>query len=57
MSRTMSHKVRKATEVNPNQVANELSEVELNAVSGGMRKSAGNQASGVMFLSFSFVAV
>jgi hypothetical protein len=31
-----------------------MSEDELSAVSGGLRKSAGNQASGVMFLAFAF---
>ena len=59
MSSTMTDKARKPTDVSSNQMANEaaLSEDELNAVSGGLRKSAGNQASGVMFLAFTFKLV
>lgn len=55
----MTDRTRKPTDVSANPLTNvsELSADELNAVSGGMRKSAGNQASGVMFLAFSFKLV
>lgn len=50
---------RKQADAHRNNLANEaaLSEDELNSVAGGMRKSAGNQASGVMFLAFTFKLV
>jgi bacteriocin-like protein len=59
MSSAMTDKARKPADVRANQAANgsALSEDELNAVSGGMRKSAGGQASGVMFLAFTFKLV
>ncbi len=52
----MTNKVRKPNDPGPNQQSNvaTLSEDELNAVSAGMRKSAGGNASGVMFLAFTF---
>ena len=52
-------KDRKSTDVGANQLANEfaLSADELSAVSGGVRKSGGGQASGVMFLAFTFKLV
>ncbi|HEX3995370.1 MAG TPA: bacteriocin [Acetobacteraceae bacterium] len=55
----MTLKSRKPSAVAPNQLANNsvLSDDELNAVSGGVRKSAGGQASGVMFLAFTFKLV
>lgn len=54
----MTDKAHKLTDVGSNRSVNQsaLSEDELNAVSGGLRKSAGNQASGVMFLAFTFNA-
>jgi hypothetical protein len=55
----MTYKARKSADVSANQSANgsALSKDELNAVSGGLRKSAGTQASGVMFLAFTFKLV
>jgi bacteriocin-like protein len=59
MSSEMTDKARKSTDARSVQVINEaaLSDDELNAVSGGLRKSAGGQASGVMFLAFAFKLV
>jgi hypothetical protein len=59
MSNDMTDKSRNPAAATPNRLANEsaLSEDELSAVSGGMRKSAGNQTSGVMFLAFAFKLV
>lgn len=59
MSSAMTNKFRNLVGTTPNQLPNEaaLSEAELNAISGGMRKSGGNQASGVMFLAFTFKLV
>jgi bacteriocin-like protein len=55
----MTDKARKPTDVGPNPLANlsALSEDELSAVSGGMRKSAGGNTSGVMFLTYTFKLV
>jgi bacteriocin-like protein len=61
MSSEMTYKARKSAKACSSQEA-ALTDEELNAVSGGavalgLRKSAGNQASGVMFLAFSFKLV
>jgi hypothetical protein len=60
----MTDRTRKPTDMYlvPLADGTALSDQELNAVSGGsvglgLRKSAGNQASGVMFLTFSFKLV
>ena len=55
----MTHQSRDLADATPNRLPNgsALSEADLNAVSGGMRKSAGGQASGVMFLAFTFKLV
>jgi bacteriocin-like protein len=59
MSSAMTDQARKPADVSANHAVNgsALSEDELNAVSGGMRKSAGGQASGVVFLAFKFKLV
>jgi hypothetical protein len=59
MSSAMPYKARKSADVSANQSASgsALSKDELNAVSGGLRKSAGTQTSGVMFLAFTFKLV
>jgi hypothetical protein len=59
MSNAMTNKSPRPNNASPNQSAtvSALSDDELNAICGGMRKSAGNQTSGVMFLAFTFKLV
>ena len=49
-----SHAMSTSTKSTPTSIPRELTIQDLDAVVGGMRKSAGSASSGVMFLAFIF---